>query len=273
MKYNVTEDIREFFDLASPYFKQLWGEHIHHGYWINGKESKEEAAQNLIDLLIEKSRLKPKSKVLDVGCGIGGTSIYLAQKYQCNVTGITISPVQVEMANRAASQLHLANEPKFKVEDANNITLNERFDIIWSVECIGHLDNRPNLFKRAYELLKPGGRMCIADWLADDHLSQSDKEKYIEPIEKGMLISLSTLSEYKEHIDRNGFRLLYYEDISDNVSRTWEITAEAIKPRALWSLARQQSKGSLSFLRAVTAMKKGFKSGAFRYPAIVLEKR
>src|SRR6476620_8142503 len=165
MKYNVTEDIRAFFDLASPYFKQLWGEHIHHGYWINGKESKEEAAQNLIDLLIEKSRLKPKSKVLDVGCGIGGTSIYLAQKYQCNVTGITISPVQVDMANRAASQLHLANEPKFKVEDANNITLNERFDIIWSVECIGHLHNRHNLFKRAHELLKPGGRMCITDWL------------------------------------------------------------------------------------------------------------
>jgi tocopherol O-methyltransferase len=273
MKYNVTENIREFFDLASPYFKQLWGDHIHHGYWISGKESKEEAAQNLIDLLIEKSRLKPKSKVLDVGCGIGGTSIYLARQYQCNVTGITISPVQVDMANKAASQLHLANEPRFKVEDANNITLNEKFDIIWSVETISHLHNRHNLFKRAHELLKTGGRMCITDWLADDHLSQSDKQKYIEPIEKGMLVSLSTLSEYKEHIDTNGFRLLYYEDISDNVSRTWEITSEAIKPRALWSLARQQSKESLGFLRACKAMKQGFKRGAFRYPAIVLEKK
>lgn len=273
MKYNITEKIKEHYDLASPYYEKLWGQHIHHGYWVTGKESKEEAAQNLIELLIEKSQLKTDSKVLDVGCGIGGTSIYLARKYNCKVTGITISPVQVEMATKAAEQLQIKNKPNFKVEDANNITINEKFDIIWSVEMISHLNNRQNLFKRASELLKTGGRMCITDWLADDLLSSTDKKKFIDPIEKGMLVSLPTLSEYKEHIDNNGFRLIYYEDISQQVARTWDITSEAIKPRALWSLASQHSKEFIEFLQSFKAMRNGFKSGAFRYPAMVLEKK
>ena len=103
MKYNVTEDIREFFDLASPYFKQLWGEHIHHGYWISGKESKEEAAQNLIDLLIEKSRLKPKSKVLDVGCGIGGTQ----STWPENINAMLLASPSALFKWRWLTKLHL----------------------------------------------------------------------------------------------------------------------------------------------------------------------
>ncbi len=273
MKYNVTTKIQEHYDLASPYYEQLWGQHIHHGYWINGQETKEEAAQNLIELLVNKSKLKPKSKVLDVGCGIGGTSMHLARKYLCNVTGITISPVQVEMATHAAAKSNINNKPTFLVDDANNISVKGSFDIIWSVEMISHLNNRANLFKRASELLKPGGKMCITDWLADDNLSKADKQKYIEPIEKGMLVSLPTLSEYKQHIDANGFRLLYYDDISKDVAQTWDITSEAIRNKALWTLARKHSKEFIAFLQSFKAMRSGFKSGAFRYPAMVLEKK
>lgn len=273
MSYNVTSKIQEHYDLASPYYEKLWGQHIHHGYWITGKESKEAAAQNLIELLIDKSGLKPKSKVLDVGCGIGGTSMYLARKFGCHVTGITISPVQVEMATKSSQGLDIKNKPKFLVDDANDISVTGKFDVVWSVEMISHLNNRDNLFKRANELLKPGGKMCITDWFKDDNLDKELERKYIEPIEKGMLVSLPSLSEYNQYLDKYDFRLVYYEDISDNVARTWDITSEAIKNRALWSLARQHSKEFIAFLESFRAMRNGFKSGAFRYPVLVLEKR
>jgi len=272
MQYNVTSKIQEHYDFASPYYKQLWGNHIHHGYWITGKESKEEAAENLIQLLIKKAALKTGSKVLDVGCGIGGTSIYLADKYKCDVKGITISPVQVEMAREATAALKIKNPPRFMVDDANDISIKGAFDIIWSVEMISHLNNRDNLFRRASELLKSGGKMCITDWLKDDHLTEEKLRKYIDPIEKGMLVELPTLLEYEKHIDNHGFRLLYCEDISDAVSRTWDITSEAIKPRVIWGLAKH-SKDLIEFLQAFKAMRAGFKSGTFRYVALVLEKR
>ena len=271
MPYNDTARIQEHYDLASPYYKELWGNHIHHGYWISGNESKEEAAQNLIDLLIQKSGLKRGSKVLDVGCGIGGTSIFLAQELACDVTGITISPVQVQMATEAAKGL--ANAPHFQVDDANAISISGQFDIIWSVEMIAHLQDRDNLFRRASELLKPGGRMCITDWWKDEGLSEADSRKYIDPIEKGMLVSLPTMSEYMQHIENHGFRVLYLEDISASVARTWDITLEAIKPKAIWAFATSHGKALVEFLHSFQAMRAGFKSGTFRYPVMVLEKR
>jgi tocopherol O-methyltransferase len=271
MKYNDTAKIKEHYDIASPLYKELWGQHIHHGYWITGSESKELAAQNLVDLLVRKSGLKRGDKVLDVGCGIGGTSIFLAKELDCDVTGITISPVQVEMAQMNAAGL--PNAPAFLVDDANAITVEGKFDVIWSVEMISHLRDRDNLFRRAAELLKPGGRMCITDWWKEDGLSQADEHKYIQPIEKPMLVSLPTISEYMQHINNHGFRLLWYEDISLQVSRTWDITSESIKPKAIWSFATRHGRAFVDFLHSFQAMRAGFKSGTFRYPALVLEKK
>jgi len=271
MQYNDTSTIQEHYDLASPYYKELWGNHIHHGYWISGQESKEEAAQNLIELLIRKSGLRKGAKVLDIGCGIGGTSIYLAREWSCEVTGITISPVQVAMATEAAASL--ANPPLFVVDDANAMSVEGQFDIIWSVEMIAHLRDRGNLFRKAFELLKPGGRMCITDWWKDEGLSEAQERRYIEPIEKGMLVSLPTFSEYLLHIRNHGFRILYFEDISVQVARTWDITSEVIKPKAIWSFAMSHGKALVEFLQSFQAMRAGFKSGTFRYPVMVLEKR
>lgn len=271
MQYNDTAKIQEHYDLASPYYRELWGTHIHHGYWLTGKESKELAAQQLVDLLIQKSGLKRGSKVLDVGCGVGGTSIYLAAELGCDVTGITISPVQVSMAQDAAKGLK--NPPRFLVDDANNISVGGSFDIIWSVEMISHLSDRDNLFRRAGELLKLGGKMCITDWCRDESLTDAEVRKYIDPIEEGMLVDLPTLGEYKQHFDNHGFRLLYYEDISAAVARTWDITSESIKPRAIWDFATKNGKELVAFLKSFKDMRAGFKSGTFRYPAIVIEKR
>src|SRR5215470_16310266 len=100
---NDKEKVRDHYDRMSPYYHSLWGEHIHHGYWIRGDESKETAQVQLIEHLAEAARVQPDAQILDVGCGFGASSIYLARRYRAKATGITISTVQVEMANKAAS--------------------------------------------------------------------------------------------------------------------------------------------------------------------------
>ncbi|QGI98083.1 hypothetical protein CEK26_011152 [Fusarium fujikuroi] len=100
----LKDRIKLHYDLASDYYLSLWGEHIHHGYWptpeSEATQTKEEAQTNLIQLLLDISKIPSKCSVLDVGCGIGGTSRYLASKHGSSVTGITISSKQVEIANR-----------------------------------------------------------------------------------------------------------------------------------------------------------------------------
>jgi cyclopropane fatty-acyl-phospholipid synthase-like methyltransferase len=270
MQYNLTNAIQEHYDLASPYYEKLWGKHLHHGYYQTGHESKEEAADNLIKYLVELVGIREGARVLDVGCGIGGTSIWLAENLGCKVTGVTISPIQVQMATEAAQ--HLRNKPTFLLDDANNLSITGSYDIVWAVEVISHLSNRSEFFRRMSRLLVPGGRFCEAAWLKEEGLSIRDEAKYIGPIEEGMLVSLPTLSEYKKHIADNGLRLLHYEDISSKVAKTWDICLDIAKDRTLWRLASQHSKEFISFLKSFKAMRNGFRSGTFRYGILVIEK-
>ncbi|ETI20748.1 hypothetical protein G647_07090 [Cladophialophora carrionii CBS 160.54] len=101
---SLKQRIRHHYELASDYYYSLWGQHIHHGYFLDANETKEAAQVNLIDLLLEISQLSPNSTVLDVGCGIGGTTRHLARRKGCTVTGITISGRQVQIANRLTQE-------------------------------------------------------------------------------------------------------------------------------------------------------------------------
>ena len=125
--------IRDHYNRVTPYYCSLWGEHIHHGYWIQGNETKEQAQIQLIEHLVQAAGITPESSILDVGCGIGG--IYLAEHYNASPTGITISTVQVEMANQAAARHSVRAD--FFLMDA----LRGRFDVVWSIESISHYEN------------------------------------------------------------------------------------------------------------------------------------
>jgi tocopherol O-methyltransferase len=266
----LRDKIREHYDLASPFYRELWGQHIHHGLFTTGRETVAEATDKLVEFLAERCGAAVGARLLDVGCGLGGSAIWLSQKRGCKVTGINLSPVQIAMAEESARDLE--NKPRFLLADANELSIEGRFDIIWAIESLSHLDRRDNFFSRASDLLVRGGRICIADWLKDDNLSGPDRESYIRPIEEGMLVLLPDLSEYKRHIDASHLRLLYYEDLSAKVARTWDISSKLIVNRSLWRLAHERGVEFVRFLKSFKAMRRGFKVGALRYAAMVIEK-
>ena len=103
---NDKHRIIRHYDVLSPYYRSLWGEHLHHGYWIRGDESKEKAQLQLIEHLARLAKVKPGSDILDIGCGFGASGLYLAKKHNAAVTGITISPVQAETAAKAILEWH-----------------------------------------------------------------------------------------------------------------------------------------------------------------------
>src|SRR5215470_13248029 len=131
---NDKRKIIEHYDLVSPYYRSVWGEHLHHGYWIRGDESKELAQLQLAEHLANLAHIQKDATVLDIGCGFGASSLYLARKYQAHATGITISPVQVEMATKAADAAQV--DAKFLLMDAEAMEFAQPFDILWSIESI-----------------------------------------------------------------------------------------------------------------------------------------
>ena len=127
----------------------------------------------------EISKLKPE-KVLDVGCGIGGTSRFLAKKFgeSTSVTGITLSQAQVDRATKLAEERDIPNA-KFQVMDALEMTFPDNtFDVVWACESGEHMPDKKKYVEEMIRVLKPGGRIVIATWCQRDETPETPFNNY-----------------------------------------------------------------------------------------------
>jgi len=264
---NDKHRIIEHYDIVSPYYRSLWGEHLHHGYWIRGDESKEKAQLQLIEHLAQLANVKPGSDILDIGCGFGASSLYLAKHYNATVTGLTISPVQVAMAIQAAAGEQL--DAKFLLMDAEAMNFQKQFDVLWSVESISHYQNLQGFFASAAKLLKPGGSFAITDWFKKENLTRAETKKFIDPIEKGMFVELQVMDDYEQFLISNALHIVHREVLNQNCAKTWDLGLDIIKDKNLWALAAKYGTHFVSYLKAFQAMRAGFASGNFVYGLFV----
>ncbi|KAI0453192.1 tocopherol O-methyltransferase [Xylaria acuta] len=305
---SLKERIKKHYEIASDYYYSLWGQHIHHGYFKSPTETKEEAQVNLIKYLLEISDLPQGANVLDVGCGIGGTSRFLAKEHACSVTGITISGRQVEIAKKltqadaspGGAGQQSADGPadtyrpsggscRFVELDAEKMleyfsaadgkptnTTTAQFDAVWISEALSHFPDKPLFFRSASELLVSGksSRLVIADWFKAPQLTPEQEREDIRPIEDGMLLpQLRTADQYVEMARNAGLRVCRGPiDISSDVAKTWDISWALVSSPSLWLFAISQGRDGLAFLQAFRAMRRGYANGTFRYAIMCFEK-
>ncbi|HEY9769849.1 MAG TPA: methyltransferase domain-containing protein [Coleofasciculaceae cyanobacterium] len=144
-----------------------WGEHIHLGHYGSPPKTKDFIAAKY-DFVHEMVRwgglenLPADTTLLDVGCGIGGSSRILAKDYNFQVTGVTISPQQVKRAQELTPE---GVNAKFQVDDAMALSFSDAsFDVVWSVEAGPHMPDKAVFALELLRVLKPGGILVVADW-------------------------------------------------------------------------------------------------------------
>jgi MPBQ/MSBQ methyltransferase len=162
-----------------------WGEHIHLGYYSASEMKKGYLRKNIIQAKVEFinemmkfGNISPNDytdyddiKVLDVGCGFGGTSRYLAKALgvKSNVTGITLSPKQVERGTELASEQGVGDRTKFVVMNALDMEFPDNtFDIVWACESGEHMPDKKVYIEEMMRVLKPGGKFVMACWSQRD---------------------------------------------------------------------------------------------------------
>lgn len=146
--------------------------------------------------------------MLDVGCGIGGTSRHLAA-LGASVTGITISGKQVEMAAQLSGEAEADGEGyvpygegrvKFLELDAERMGESEgwvgAFDVVWISEALSHVPGKEAFFRNAFEVLGKGGKLVIADWFKGEGVAGDDAD--IKAIEGTSLSSLILAGSSRE---------------------------------------------------------------------------
>lgn len=160
--------IKQHYDGCSDHYNGLWGKHIHHGLWVKGDETKEEAQEELIRTLLRHAKLPPNPRILDVGCGVGGTSCYLASSLNATVIGVTISTRQVVMATEGAAKAGVSERVTFVEGDGERLDELDilagqagTFDAVWISEALSHFVNKDAFFRHAHNFVKPG---CVLGW-------------------------------------------------------------------------------------------------------------
>ena len=90
--------VRAHYDELDAPYREIWGDHVHHGYWIDGTETPERAVEALVDLVLARLDLQPGQALCDIGCGYGATAGYIADRRDVAITGFTISHAQALIA-------------------------------------------------------------------------------------------------------------------------------------------------------------------------------
>lgn len=265
--------IRFHYDLSTVFYRLLWGPHIHHGLW-KADESPRRAQQQLTETLCHHAAIRAGERVLDVGCGMGASSIHLAQEHECQVVGVTLSRLQCAWAATSSRLRGAANRTKFLRTDAEQLSWPDgSFDVVWSIECTEHLYDKPAFFERAARWLRPGGRMAICAWLAgDDPLNQTQRQMVYDVCEGFFCPSLGAEQDYIRWFEQAGLQMERSEDWTQRVAATWEICRRRVQRTGLRTLASIFDRDTAMFLDRFKTILEAYQTGAMRYGCFVARK-
>ena len=279
MTSTLNQRIQQFYDDSSGLWEQTWGEHMHHGYYGADGMQKKERRQAQIDLIEELLRwadISHAENILDVGCGIGGSTLYLAEKFQAIATGITLSPVQANRATQRAKDAGLAPtaeaspSAQFQVADALNMPFADNsFDFIWSLESGEHMPTKEKFLQECYRVLKPGGTFLFVTWChrsIDQQPLTADEQKHLDDIYRVYCLPyVVSLPEYEAMARSLSFQNIRTADWSADVAPFWDVVIDsAITPSAILGLL-QSGWGTIQAALSLGLMQRGYKRGLIRF--------
>ncbi len=288
MGTTITEKIQQFYDESSLLWERTWGEHMHHGYYGSSGQHRKDRRQAQIDLIEELLRwaeVGSAQKILDVGCGIGGSTLYLAEQFQAKAVGITLSPVQATRAGERAGEKGIALQPwdsfdesdtpvavDFKVTDALATPFpDDYFDFVWSMESGEHMPDKQAFLSECYRVLKPGGKFLMATWCHREidnlagPLTDSEQMHLDTLYQLYHLPYVISLSNYGDLAERVGFRDLTTADWSQQVEFFWQdVVRSALDPKVIAGIFQAGSK-TVRGTAAIALMTTGFERGLIRY--------
>lgn len=224
-----TRDVAAHYDELDRFYREIWGEHIHHGLWQSRWETADEATRRLIAVVAGQAGLKAGDRVCDVGCGYGGTSRALAREYGARVTALTVSRAQYE---HALTLDPAATNPTYLLRDwLENDLEPTSFDAVIAIESSEHMADLGAFFAEVARVLKPGGRFVVCAWLTSEEPRPWEKRFLLGPIcREGRLRGMGSASEYHRLTQAAGLVPVDFQDVSRQVQRTWPICA--------WRVAR-----------------------------------
>ena len=215
--------LRAYYDETWLDYRWLWLNQrnlaIHFGYWDAQTRSHAEALINMNRVLAHAAGITPGMRILDAGCGVGRSATWLAQTCAVQVVGITPVPTQVDRARHAAARQGVADRVTFDQQDYTSTTyLDGSFDVVWALESVCHAVDKQAFAQEARRLLRPGGRLVIADYIRTERPHTPQGERLLQSWLSGWAIpDVATGDELVAWTRAAGFQDVQLRDV------TWHV--------------------------------------------------
>jgi ubiquinone/menaquinone biosynthesis C-methylase UbiE len=160
------KDAEVHYDHVTDAWKDFMGDHFHFGYYETEDTEQSKAVEALADKMLALCDVSKDSRILDVGCGIGGPAFYIHEKCKCAIDGISTSNRGVELANEASKEKGYDNV-KFTVADGcDNGFPDDTFDVVWVMESSHLIQDKRKLFQECLRVMKDDGTLVLCDLMS-----------------------------------------------------------------------------------------------------------
>jgi tocopherol O-methyltransferase len=264
----LLEEVADHYEDLDRIYREVWGEHIHHGLWRTGRESTTEAVEQLVELVAEEAGLSAGCSAVDIGCGYGAPARQLAARYGARITGLTITSVQFRHAVAATP----TDNPRYLLRDwlANGLP-DTSFDAAYAIESTEHMEDKARAFAEAFRVLRPGGLLAVCAWTAASPSRAWQQRHLLEPIcREGRLPAMGTEADYRDLLAGAGFAIERVMDVSRQVRATWGIcirraSAKIFTDRLARAYLFNAASRNRDFLLTVGRIWLAYRTRAMRY--------
>ncbi len=214
-------------DRLRAYYEDTWFDYrflwldprtraMHFGYDAGNGVSHADALLKLNDEMAARVGLRTGDRVLDAGCGVGGTAFWLTEQRDADVVGVNLVQDHIDRARRYVTERGLGDRPRFEVRDYANTGFDAgTFDVIWATESACHAPDKQPFATEAMRLLRPGGRIVMAEYLTIPGLSGIHPQ--IKKWEHGWEMTLKSEAEWTATLRNAGFADLKFDDVTTHM--------------------------------------------------------
>lgn len=221
---NHYQKIAAYYNETEQDYRNLWHHKLdgppalHFGYYDEKALKHGDAIKRVNEILAELSMVREGDCVLDAGCGLGQTSLWLASERKTITTGISIVKEQVEKASAYAREMEIRGVSFVHADFLDTPFEDNSFDAVWAIESVCHALDKSLFYEEVFRILKPGGRLVIADSFRGGKPLSVQGEKLLKEAFSGwQILDIDTLEEHIAHANKAGFGKIEFKDVSTNM--------------------------------------------------------